>query len=411
MQTKAKTARPGAERKRPDRKPKKQAPARKTGPQIAQQTIPYREIFKDGICRVNDRLYTKSMEYEDINYQLAQADDQSAIFDGYCAFLNSFDSSLPFQLSFINHRSRPESKYKLNIPMKEDGYSDMRSEYVEMLKGQIAKSNNGIVRTKLLTFGVSADSLAAARPRLTARDLARLGYDAAQSARITRLLAREAQLEQYLRAAAAQGITAVTRLSSQYPARLRHTLGPRCPAVLFAKGEAELLSARCISVVGSRELSGEGRAFAAEAGRRIAAEGFALCSGGAAGADRAAQDACLAHGGSAVIFPAGRLTDCPAQEHVLYLAEQAYDAPFSTPRALGRNYLIHAMGEKTLVAQCRAGSGGTWDGTTENLKHGWSPVFVHDDGTPGAGALIERGAAAVRALGRLDELQPEQLHF
>ena len=140
---------------------------------------------------------------------------------------------------------------------------------------------------------------------LTARDLARLGYDAAQSARITRLLAREAQLEQYLRAAAAQGITAVTRLSSQYPARLRHTLGPRCPAVLFAKGEAELLSARCISVVGSRELSGEGRAFAAEAGRRIAAEGFALCSGGAAGADRAAQDACLAHGGSAVIFPAG----------------------------------------------------------------------------------------------------------
>ena len=124
MQTNAKTARPGAERKRPDRKPKKQAPARKTGPQTAQQTIPYREIFKDGICRVNDRLYTKSMEYEDINYQLAQADDQSAIFDGYCAFLNSFDSSLPFQLSFINHRSRPESKYKLNIPMKEDGYSD-----------------------------------------------------------------------------------------------------------------------------------------------------------------------------------------------------------------------------------------------------------------------------------------------
>ena len=166
MQTNAKTAGPGAERKRPDRKPKKQAPAKKAGPQTAQQTIPYREIFKDGICRVNDRLYTKSMEYEDINYQLAQADDQSAIFDGYCAFLNSFDSSLSLQLSFINHRSRPESKYKLNIPMKEDGYSDMRSEYVEMLESQIAKSNNGIVRTKLLTFGVSADSIAAARPRL-----------------------------------------------------------------------------------------------------------------------------------------------------------------------------------------------------------------------------------------------------
>ena len=98
MQTNAKTARPGAERKRPDRTPKKQAPARKVGPQTAQQTIPYREIFKDGICRVNDRLYTKSMEYEDINYQLAQADDQSAIFDGYCAFL--IPSTAPFRSSF-----------------------------------------------------------------------------------------------------------------------------------------------------------------------------------------------------------------------------------------------------------------------------------------------------------------------
>ena len=156
MQTTKGAARPGAERKRPERKPTKQAKPKKAGPQTAQQTIPYREIFKDGICRVNDKLYTKSMEYEDINYQLAQADDQSAIFDGYCAFLNSFDSSLPFQLSFINHRSRPESKYKLNIPTKNDEYSEMRSEYVEMLEGQIAKSNNGIVRTKLLTFGVQA---------------------------------------------------------------------------------------------------------------------------------------------------------------------------------------------------------------------------------------------------------------
>ena len=166
MQTTKGAKRPGAERKRPDRRPTKQTQPKKAGPQTAQQTIPYRELFKDGICRVNDRFYTKSLEYEDINYQLAQADDQSAIFDGYCAFLNSFDSSLPFQLSFINHRSRPESKYKINIPMKDDEYSEMRSEYVEMLEGQIAKSNNGIVRTKLLTFGVSADSLAIAKPRL-----------------------------------------------------------------------------------------------------------------------------------------------------------------------------------------------------------------------------------------------------
>ena len=160
MQTRKSEKQPAVKRSAADKRLKK------AGPHTAQQTIPYRAVYKDGICRVNERLFTKSIEYEDINYQLAQADDQSAIFDGYCAFLNSFDSTLPFQLSFLNHRSRPESKYTINIPMQEDAYNGIRQEFVEMLEGQIAKSNNGIVRTKLLTFGVQADSLAAAKPRL-----------------------------------------------------------------------------------------------------------------------------------------------------------------------------------------------------------------------------------------------------
>ena len=160
MQTRKNEKRQAVKRSAADKRPKK------AEPHTAQQTIPYRAIYKDGICRVNERLFTKSIEYEDINYQLAQADDQSAIFDGYCAFLNSFDSTLPFQLSFLNHRSRPESKYSVNIPMQDDAYNGIRQEFVEMLESQIAKSNNGIVRTKLLTFGVQADSLAAAKPRL-----------------------------------------------------------------------------------------------------------------------------------------------------------------------------------------------------------------------------------------------------
>lgn len=111
-------------------------------------------------------LLHETIEYEDINYQLAQAEDQAAIFDGWSACLNYFDSTLPFQLSFINHRSRPESRYSVNISMQEDEYNGVRQEYVEMLENQIAKSNNGIVRTKLLTFGVNVDDLSTARARL-----------------------------------------------------------------------------------------------------------------------------------------------------------------------------------------------------------------------------------------------------
>lgn len=135
-------------------------------PQTAQQTIQYREMYRDGTCRLNNGLYTRTVEFEDINYQLAQAEDQSAIFDGYCAFLNYFDSALPFQFSFINHHSQPESKYSVNIPMRHDDFDDIRAEYVDMLESQIARSNNGIVRSKLLTFGVQAASVQEARPRL-----------------------------------------------------------------------------------------------------------------------------------------------------------------------------------------------------------------------------------------------------
>ena len=145
---------------------KKRPAAKKRGPQTAQQTIPYREMMKDGVCRVSDNYYTKTIEYNDINYAVASNEAQAAIFDGYCAFLNYFDSTLTCQKSFINHRSRPENRYKVNIPIRHDRDDSIRNEYRGVIENQVAKSNNGIMRSKFLTFGVQADSLKAARPRL-----------------------------------------------------------------------------------------------------------------------------------------------------------------------------------------------------------------------------------------------------
>jgi len=76
---------------------------------------------------------------------VALSDDQSAIFEGYCAFLNYFDSALPFQLSFVIHRFRPENRYTVNIPTQDDDFNSIRGECVDMLERQIARSNNGIV--------------------------------------------------------------------------------------------------------------------------------------------------------------------------------------------------------------------------------------------------------------------------
>ena len=185
-----------------------------------------------------------------------------------------------------------------------------------------------------------------------------LGYPEAAAVQITALLDRTDTLHRYLEAAAAQGITALTRLSDGFPARLRRMGETECPPALFCRGDTALLGTRCVALVGS-----DNRRFAVQAGKLAAAEGFTLVSGGAAGADTAAQEACLAAGGRVICFVPDSLLDHPARQNVLYCSAGGYELPFSTPRALARNCLIHAMGEKTLVAQCAEGTGGTWSGS------------------------------------------------
>ena len=82
----------GADAKQGKTKSARSKPSKKGGffaglkadaPQTVQQSIPYREMYRDGICRLTDTLYTKTVQFFDINYQLAQADDKAQIFEGY----------------------------------------------------------------------------------------------------------------------------------------------------------------------------------------------------------------------------------------------------------------------------------------------------------------------------------------
>ena len=124
-------------------------------------------MFPDGICRVKDNYYTKTIQFQDINYQLNQNEDKTAIFEAWCDFLNYFDSSIRFQLSFLNLSAAQDSFSKsVSIPLRPDGFDDLRNEYSAMLQNQLAKGNNGLIKTKYLTFGVEAETLRAAKPRL-----------------------------------------------------------------------------------------------------------------------------------------------------------------------------------------------------------------------------------------------------
>ena len=125
-------------------------------------------MYPDGICKVSEKKYSKSIAFEDINYQLAQADDKTAIFENWCDFLNYFDASVNVQLSFINQGSQQEQAARaIHIPPQNDDFNSIRTEYSDMLKMQLAKGNNGLVKHKYITFSIEADNPAAARARLS----------------------------------------------------------------------------------------------------------------------------------------------------------------------------------------------------------------------------------------------------
>ena len=142
-------------------------PPKPAVPHTAQESIPFQRMFEDGTCRVRPGYYTRTITYQDINYQLAQQEDKTAIFEEWCSFLNFFDSSVRFELSFVNTATDSEDFEKsIRIPYKQDGFDDVRAEYSQMLRQQLSKGNNGLTKTKYLTYGIEGESMAQIKPRL-----------------------------------------------------------------------------------------------------------------------------------------------------------------------------------------------------------------------------------------------------
>ena len=247
---------------------------------------------------------------------------------------------------------------------------------------------------------------------LALSDLTRLGYGKAEAEQILSLFSEEELLDRYLHKAERTGCIPLTPLSPGYPRRLWAALGDDAPACLWARGDLTLLQEPGIALVGSRDLHPENREFARQAGIQAAKQDLILISGNARGADRTAQEAALAAGGAFISILADRLTDHIPSEGMLYLSEEGFDLEFSAQRALSRNRCIHAMGFAAIAAQCSLRTGGTWDGSVKNLRFGWSPLYVFDDGSESAELLTEMGAVKISfdALRDLRNLpSPEQM--
>ena len=156
----------GEQKKRLVKQRQKEKKASKV-PRSAQQTISYQNMYKDGICQVTDHYYTKCIQFGDINYQLAQNEDKTAVFEYWCDFYNYFDSSISLQLSCMSQYANvQEMQSTIDIPFQDDQFNEIRREYDGVLKTQLAKGNNGLIRRKYVTFGIEADSVKSAKPKL-----------------------------------------------------------------------------------------------------------------------------------------------------------------------------------------------------------------------------------------------------
>ncbi len=236
----------------------------------------------------------------------------------------------------------------------------------------------------------------ASSQELTPLQLMEIGYSEEESLRIYHLISREKELDQYLQQADRWNIVPMTRISADYPAVLHRKLKEYCPPALFLYGNRQLLKTTLISVVGAREITPDHRDFAEKVGKMAAKCGFTLVSGGAAGADTVAFQACLASGGNGICVVPDRLKDSVSRkldmERVLFCSTDGFDIGFSAARAHARNRIIHCLGDRVFVVQTHWRKGGTWSGTIENLKHGWSKVFLYADGSPGDLELVQKGA-------------------
>lgn len=230
---------------------------------------------------------------------------------------------------------------------------------------------------------------------LSTGELLRMGVKPDLAQRITFLMSQQQQMKDYVQAGLDKGYVPLTPVSEQYPELLLKRRGYSAPGCLWACGDLSIMDKPLIGSVGSRELNADGKDFARTIGEECARQGYGVVSGHAKGADFESEYSCIFDGGRVVtVLPCGFEVWCNDPDF-LYLTEYDYDLDFTTERALSRNHTIHSMGIVTLVCQSTEGKGGTWRGTTENLKHKWSPVGCSMHSGPGNYALHALGAKLV----------------
>ena len=134
-------------------------------------------MHPDGLCRLDDTTWSRCLEFEDVNYQLAKPDDQTAIFEALCDMYNAHDASIGMELSLVCRRvNKADFRKRIEIAAQEDKFDVVRALYTDMLRGQLEHGNNGMVKTKFLVLTIEAKNSKEAKARFSRIMLDALNY-------------------------------------------------------------------------------------------------------------------------------------------------------------------------------------------------------------------------------------------
>lgn len=165
---------------------------RDTKVRTAQDTLPFQQMYPDGLCRLDEHTWSKCIEFEDVNYQIARSDDQTAIFEALCDMYNAHDASIGLELSLVSHRiNREELVKRIEIAAQGDRFDRIRDLYTQMLRAQMGKGNSGYVKARYLVLTIEAKDRKTARARFSQVITGALGHFASMGALAKELKGRE----------------------------------------------------------------------------------------------------------------------------------------------------------------------------------------------------------------------------
>ncbi len=232
-----------------------------------------------------------------------------------------------------------------------------------------------------------------------------LAYQNVTASRLLTLLMRKPAMVAAVETWTKQGFWVISRGDKTYPTRLKTRLGHAAPPLLYGIGPSILLQKGGLAIVGTRNTQKEMIDFTKRLTKVAAHQGITVLSGGTRGINTEAILTALAQGRCAVGILADGLAkaavsskyrDALQEERLLLMSPFDPQTGFNVGNLLASHKYVYALSDWAVVINSDFEQEGSWAGAMENLRAGWTPLWVRqDENSVGNQQLLSQGAMAL----------------